>query len=242
MKLNKMIKYSCWSVLKPLSIFYIIMYGIMTFFYLVDMGTDSSVYFSGMEVSCFIYLAITGSLTFSEDFKMFIQNGFTRKNIFLANITMFTFLSVIMSIIDITMAYLFNIWRGYTSLFEGTYGAYQINNKFILKFIWYIMVYFLVISIAHCCSLIMNRIGKKIFWISLSVLFVLTFMIFPGVFISVLEKDFLDNFYKFFQTLFGFDNNTGTANLLNPILMFFILSVIFNGISYLLIRKSQIKK
>lgn len=244
MKLGKMIKYSCLSVLKPLAIFYIIMYGIMTIIYLMPLDGDSGSYFGGMEFSCFIYLAIVGTLGFTEDFYMFIQNGFTRKKIFLANTVMFLFVSLIMSIIDITISHIFNIWKGYNSIFNTAYNSNFLEKivssdvNIITKILWYVSIYFMICCISYCCSLIINRIGKKIFWISFAIIILLIFMVIPVLVNFVFDKSFLDNIMSFIRNIFGLGYK-GKIKTIIPILSFTTLSLCFSGISFLLIRRAR---
>ena len=89
MKKWPMLKFEIFTSIKPICIFYTILYSIVciTFIlsYLANGNLDHS-YTNAVELSSMIFLGIFGALGFIEDFKMLIQNGYPRKYIFIANI------------------------------------------------------------------------------------------------------------------------------------------------------------
>ena len=105
MKLNAMIRYQCRSAVKPLCIFYGILYSLMLFcVILAGIAGGGDISTNGAELSCFVYLCFFGSLSFSEDFKYFLQNGFTRRRIYASTLCTFALVSFFMSVFDTLMS------------------------------------------------------------------------------------------------------------------------------------------
>lgn len=105
-KLRILIQYECMTSFKYIWLFYAIMYAIVLLIYIMVSaitGDPETAGTSCLEMNTFIYVGILGALGYSEDFKMMIQNGFTRKYIFAATLSMFAFIGGIMSFVDTVM-------------------------------------------------------------------------------------------------------------------------------------------
>ena len=89
----------------------------------ISTGDMEKIGTNGLELNSMIYVGILGVFGFKEDFKMLIQNGFTRKYIFLATLSLFAFTSAIMAAVDTIVGNaLHAVASGYFSLFGGLYG------------------------------------------------------------------------------------------------------------------------
>ena len=89
--LKSIIQYECMTSFKYIWIFYAIQYaivGLITITIGLIMGTFEDVGTNCLEINTLVYISILGVLGFKEDFKMLIQNGFTRKYIYIATIAM----------------------------------------------------------------------------------------------------------------------------------------------------------
>ena len=83
--LKSIIQYECMTSFKYIWIFYAIQYaivGLITITIGLIMGTFEDVGTNCLELNTLVYISILGVLGFNEDFKMLIQNGFTRKYIY----------------------------------------------------------------------------------------------------------------------------------------------------------------
>lgn len=124
--MKSIIQYECMTSFKYIWIFYAIQYAIVAFITIIiglAMGTFEDVGTNCLEINTLVYIGILGVLGFKEDFKMLIQNGFTRKYIFIATISMFCFISGTMALIDTiagNLMYYFN--NQYSSVYGGIYG------------------------------------------------------------------------------------------------------------------------
>ena len=119
-KLRILIQYECMTSFKYIWLFYAIMYAIVLLIYIMVSaitGDSETAGTSCLEMNTFIYVGILGALGYSEDFKMMIQNGFTRKYIFAATLSMFAFIGGIMSFVDTVMGNLLHYFvPNYSSL------------------------------------------------------------------------------------------------------------------------------
>lgn len=237
MKVNSLIKYQCWSTMKPLLIFYTIVYGIVALGYFISyitFGSFDKGVFNSIELACLIYLGITGSLGFSEDFKMAIQNGFTRKQIFIAVIVMFSFVALIMSVVDTIFA---QILPAYTSLFQQIYGS---GHSVIIQWLLLGLIYFSVAISAYLCTLLANKIGKKRFYFIVIALSLIILVIVPLVINIYIPLEIVTKIANAIVWAFGFTAN-GTIQFFNPIICIVLIIGIIEYFSFVTIKKTELK-
>ena len=80
-KLGTAIYYECATSFKYIWIFYAVIFAVIaSVAAVIFMGTGSMEHVgtNAMEINSMVYVGILGALGFKEDFKMLIQNGFTR--------------------------------------------------------------------------------------------------------------------------------------------------------------------
>lgn len=112
-----------------------------------------------LELNTFIYIGILGALSYSEDFKMMIQNGFTRKYIFVATLSMLAFIGGIMSLVDtVTGNLLHHFAPDYDSLFGVIYGYGDI----LPNWIWLFLLYMLIGSLFYLTALAVHKLEKTL--------------------------------------------------------------------------------
>lgn len=238
MKLKTLIQYQCWTTLKSICIYFAIMYSIVLIAYILNyvVGDPSHFGFRSVEFSTCIYLGISGGLSFSEDFKMALQNGFTRRYAFIATLGMFVFLSIVMGFIDTMVAWLICYFvPSYDSLFMMIYGH---SYSIILQWLWLVLMYFMVAMFIYMIVIIYNRIGKKIFIpISLALGLILVLIV-PMLVTYVFPTSFLYDCLQVISHLFGITKQG--IMLLNPFLFYLVVGACFSLIAYTLVYKSQI--
>lgn len=121
-KLESIIQYECMTSVKYVWLFYIIQYLIVIFITLIIgliRGTFADFEVNGLELNTLVYVAVLGVLGFKDDFKMLIQNGFTRQYIYMATIVMFSFISGIMALIDTIVGKVIHYFNSSNSTFYG---------------------------------------------------------------------------------------------------------------------------
>ena len=169
---------------------------------------------------------------------MLIQNGFTRKYIFLSTFSLFAFISGIMSLVDTILGNVLHHWfHGYHSLFGGLYGY---GHSYFLGWVWLFFVYMLICCLFYLVILIINKIGKKISVYAGITLGLTIILIIPALIKFVLPKDLTDRIAAFGLKAFGFMTD-GTINFMYPVFIFVLAACILNLCSYCVIRKTELK-
>lgn len=238
MKLNAMIRYQCRSAVKPLCIFYGILYSLMLFgVILAGIAGGGDISTNGAELSCFVYLCFFGSLSFSEDFKYFLQNGFTRRRIYASTLCTFALVSFFMSVFDTLMSTLLGLSGSYVSLFTTLYGGGQ---NILAHWLWMLLAYLFFCGISFAAAVLKNRIGKTFFILLLITLGILLFVLLPILAVNVLPAEVTSGLFHFFARLLGFGPNR-TLQLWAPMLTFLAATAVFSGFSYLLMRRAELK-
>lgn len=115
-KLKSIIQYECMTSFKYIWIFYAIQYaivGLITLIIGIVSGSFENVGTNCLEINTLFFVSILGALGFKEDFKTLIQNGFTRKYIFIAALSLFSFMSGIMAFIDTVVGNFLHYFNNY---------------------------------------------------------------------------------------------------------------------------------
>lgn len=238
-KLKPIVQYECVTSFKYIWIFYGIEYAIVSLITIIigiAEGSFKDVGTSLLEMNTIIYVGILGVLGFNEDFKMLIQNGFTRKYIWIATVSMFGFISGIMAVVDTVTGTLFHYFRnGYESLYGKLYGY---ENLF-LNWLWLFLLYMLICSFFYLGILTVNKIGKTsalYLAIALGGMILLLIALFRFVFPSEMLMEVKELFLKFM----GFMPD-GTIHCYCPVMTFLLIIGIWGIGSYVILQKTELK-
>ena len=199
---------------KYIWMFYAIEYAIVLLIYIMVAAITGDPENAGtncLEMNTFIYVGILGALGYSEDFKMMIQNGFTRKYIFVATLSMFAFIRGIMSLADTVAGNLLHYFApDYNSLFGVIYGY----DDILPNWIWLFLLYMLIGSLFYLTALAIHKLKKTL---SLCLIAVPAGIILLAValFRYVLPQNLVDNIRELASRAMGFMNG-GTVNYLSP--------------------------
>lgn len=240
-KLNMVIRYECSTTFKSIWIFYAIQYLIvmllMGIVYL-SVGNQEGAVVGSMEMNSMIFTAVLGVLGVKEDFRMLIQNGFTRSYIFLGTLSMFAFVAGIMAAFDtLAASVLYSIFGdGYGSMFGGLYGAGQ---NVILNWLWLFLSYVVIACLAYLITLVIQKLGKLP-----SILLGVTagftvILVLPVLFRFVLPQELTKTILEALMKGFGFMRD-GTINLAYPVVMFLVLGGVIGTGSYLVMRRTEL--
>lgn len=237
-KLDTLIRYECTTSIKYVGLFYAIQYAIVLIVFLFIYISIDQVGVNGLELNSFIYLGILGVLGFKEDFRMLIQNGFTRKYIFLANFSLFAFTAVIMSFIDALMGnVLHSISSSYFSIFGSLYGY---GHSFFLNWVWLFLIYMLVSGLSYLVMLIINKLGKQLsVYVGITFILVCVLLV-PALFKFIIPKEFADKLIEFLIRIIGFTAGN-TINFIYPILALLLIVGISNICSYCLMKRTELR-
>lgn len=238
-KLKAVVQYECMTSFKYIWVFYAIQYAFVALIMRIigiSMGTFEEIGTSLLEINSLIYVGILGALGFSQDFKMLIQNGFTRKIIFAATMSMFLFISGIMALIDTIVGQMIHYFnQDYRSLYSGIYGY---NNVF-MNWLWLFLIYVLDCCLLYLMVLAINKVRRTILVYSCVGLGGAVLVII-ALFKYVFSEQAVNKIGDFFMKAMGFMGD-GTVNYFFPVVTLgLIISVLSCG-AYAVMRSTELK-
>lgn len=237
--LKSIIQYECMTSFKYIWIFYAIEYAIVAFIMLavgLIMGNFEDVGTSCLEMNTLIYIGVLGVLGFKDDFKMLLQNGFTRQYIFAATIAMFSFISGIMALIDTIIG---NLIHHFNSDYFTLYGSLYGYDHMFMNWLWLFLLYIAFCCLLYLIVLIINKVGKTVS-IYLGVVLGGIILLIMALFRYVFTEATIHHIVKFLMKTMGFMTN-GTINFVLPAMTFFILVAVLVVCSYIIIRHTELK-
>ena len=237
-KLKAAIQYECLTSVKYVWLFYLIQYAAVALITAVvvicENGTEG-VGTNCLEFNTLIYVGILGGIGAKDDFRMLIQNGFTRRCIFLAAASMFAFICGIMSLIDTAVGQILHlIFPAYSSVFGGIYGY---GNVFA-NWIWLFCFYMLVCSILYLAVLVINKVGKTIS-ICLGVGLGAAVLVIAALFRYVIPAETAVKIAEIAAAAMGYLSD-GTVNRVFPVLTMLVLTALFGAGAYVVIRRTEL--
>ena len=237
-KLKAVLQYECFTSFKYIWYFYGIQYTIIALIAAIVAISTGSLQNMGsncLEFNTMVYAGILGVLGFKEDFKMLIQNGFTRKYIFIAALCLFAFICGITSLVDTVIGNLLHFFiPGYTSLYGAIYGY----NNIFANWLWLFFFYMFICCLFYFIILVINKIGKT-FSVYLGVACSCFCLLVIALFKFVFSPQLTENIVQFLLKTMGFLTNGVNAFL--PLLTFLILAALFALFSYNILRRSELK-
>ena len=238
-KLKTIIHYECKTSFKYIWYFYAIQYAILalvTFIIAMCTGNYGNIGSNGIEINTMIYIGVLGVLGFKEDFKMLIQNGFNRKYIFIAELTMFAFISGIMALVDTLIGTLLsNFSSNYQSLFISIYG----NANLFVNWLCLFLVYMVICTLFFLSILIINKIGKKVA-LYFIVLLAGSITLLVTLFKVVLSRETAANVLAFVLKSFGFMQD-GSINYFFPVFtLVLVVSILCLG-AYSVVSRTELR-
>lgn len=238
-KLKAVIQYECFTSFKYIWIFYAIQYAIVALILLIVgicLGSFKEMGINCLEINTLIYVGILGVLGFREDFKMLIQNGFTRKYIFAGTFSMFCFISGIMALVDTVMGNFFHyVNNRFSSMYGGLYGY---GNLFI-NWLWLFLLYVAVCSLFFVVILWINLAGKMISIYS-GIILGGIILLAAALFRYVLSARTVNKIWELLAKIMGFMTD-GTINHIFPVITLFLLGIVLGVGSYAIIRRTELK-
>ena len=237
MKIKSSIKYQLYSIKPAVIIFYIVMAVLVVASIILNYAlSNSDSRFGGLAASSIIFLFVAGICAFSEEFKMFTQNGLTRKELWKSFLLASIILSMIMSAIDILLYLALSLIMNMESSVMIISYAYtnipilRVLNTYFLQ----VLFYTLALSIGYFVRLIYYRMNKfGVISVSVGV------PVFLTIVLPILSQYYnLEPIFQAFLSFFGKIMNPDKFYGLPMVYVFFLLLLVITA----LINKSLIKK
>lgn len=248
MNIKAATKYQLFDYKKSLKIYYLVIMLIIVFFTVLDKvwGNEGNGNFNGFETSTIIFLSICGLNSFKSSFLMMLQNGVSRKSMFIGNSLSILAVGMVMAVLDRVISVTANLISkaigglAYVGFYDLAYSnrCAELNNiVFQLEAIlitW--IIYTTATAAGYFITILyyrMNTALKVIVSIGVpaSILFIIPLidrMVFDGKIISFMGK-FL---------VFIFGGPDGKPNPYNILLVCVIGTIIVQGLTWLLVRKA----
>lgn len=244
MNLKVAVKYRLYDNKKGMLIFYTVILTIIASMFLFSslMKGNAQIQGSiqGLEFASAIFLFVLGLNSFTEDFKMFMHNGISRKTMFISQVASTLVTCSIMALIDTVLSL---ISKSISVVTDGIYTAgmlemmygirINIIGSFIISFLLCFFMYISLIAAGYLITTLyyrMNKTQKIIVSIGVPALL---FVILPVVDTLLLKGVLFSGFAKI-----------TAASFINPfmcMLSCFIIFGIFTALSWLLVRKAVVK-
>ena len=242
MKINASTKFHIYSTKISILIFYIIMIisGLLTF--MLSLLFDGDTKFGGVSEASIIFLFVVGICSFTGPFKMMLQNGVSRNELWKSFLKSSTIIASTMSAIDLLLTGIYSVFVNVEPLSIVISSAYIDNGilKIVNTFFLQIVLYTLALSFGYFIRLVyyrLNKLGRTIISISVPAFLIIG--------LPMIDKYILNPMnYSLSHTTDFFKWTTEPSKFYGlPILYIYLIATIavFSLINRKLIQKAQIK-
>ena len=237
-KLKSAILYEYLTKIRAMGIFYLIQYLIIALiFTIIAISTKGNeIGSNALEFSSIVFVSIIGVFGYKEDFKALIQNGYTRKYIFLATIGMFVLLTGTMALIDTIIGNTIHYFNHhYFTLYGSLYGY----GHLFFNWLWLTVLYLMFCSLFYLAVLVINKTGK-IVSISIGVGLCGLILLVIALFQFMLPPEMIHNIASFMIKAMGFMSD-GTIQHIFPIIFYLVIGAALQVASFAVIRCTELK-
>ena len=248
MKSLKVAKMNMEGITKSAIIYYCIFIFIIITMTVIN--TVGNATMSGIEISTIIFLFVCGLNSFKSNFYFAKSNGISRKTFIKGLLISSIPIALVMSIIDIIINRINNIFIKNPTLYDVSYGnllgdvgrVYEgswVQSNSLATIFNTILFQFSLCLLAYVVGIVINMIyyrSNKYVKVLVSVIPV-AFIMFSGNF-SIRNPGLTIRVKEFFDYIFGFN----PVNVFACVSTFLVLTVVLWGIAFLLIRKAVIKE
>lgn len=246
MNLKSAFKYQFNNFKISVLIFYLVIYLILISFVIlakIFTGTDGNM--SGIEISSMVFLFVAGLNSFKESFKMFLQNGVSRKTQFVSFILNTFPVAALMALIDSINGTVVTMLTGntYRTVFIQFYsqryhGTVLGASQFIDGFFWSLSAYLMFVLIGYFLTILYYRLNKALkLTVSIGV------PVFFLIVLPIIDSNFTSGrIFKFIKDTMAFA--WGYKNGFNPyfsVVSCILVSAVMAALSWLLMRKAVAK-
>ena len=249
MRIKTAMNYHLSDAKRSLIIFYGVVYVIaIGFWALSKVFSQADFNYGGMESASMIFLFVAGLNSFKGPFRMFLQNGISRKTQFAGYAASLAILAVGMAVVDNLSDLLF----ARTSMFFEMYGMRYVSSPIYLityqagtvqsfaeGLLWTIVQYFVLGMVGFFISALYYRMNKALKLLVSIGLPVLLFILLPIVDTNFTHGVIYDSLFRFIGFCMGYLNG---FNPYYAVVSGIVLSLFLAGLSYLAIRRATVKE
>ena len=205
--------------------------------------------FSGMDISSAIFLFVVAMASYKETFGMMIQNGISRKTMFASRILSTVSIALVMAVIDkvllvISKGVASNISDNlsYVSIYELLYSARVMEvstvRMHVESFFFSFFMYLAFMAVGYLITTIFYRLNKPGKVLLASGLPVGVFVVLPILDSIVANGRISKALIELFDIAFGLTKQIPFNAMISCTLVF----IIFSAVSWLFLRKANMKE
>ena len=250
MKSLKIAKINFENIMKSAILYYSMFIFIFLVLCIINYTSGLQGTMSGIEFVTIIFLFISGLNSFKSNFYFAKSNGISRKTFIKGLLISSLPIALVVSILDITINRINNIFIKNPTLYDMTYGSLLGNMANVFNDSWVqsnsfatiintFLFQFSFCLLAYVVGIVINMIyyrSNKYVKVLVSVAPVM--LIIFNTTLSIRNPRLAMKLNEFIDYIFGFD----PLNVFACITTFLIITVILSGIAFLLIRKAVIKE
>lgn len=246
MSFIKSFKYGVLANTRPVSIFYLVVLILyLTFITISLFAPGGSI--SGMDMASLVFLFVFGITSFKENFYMLLQNGVSRKNMFLGTVLSLLVVSIFVAVVDTTLAQMLGLVPDdkftLSSLFQQLYGMSQYSGSSTFavschEIAWNSMLKFAFACIGlfiGCAYYKMNALAKTLVSCGIPCFFLLGL---PLIDLVLPNLDIYAKLKEVFRFFFGFSDGVSSYQC---VLCCLGLAAIASAGTFLMLRKTSVK-
>lgn len=242
------VKYQFAEAKKPLIIYYAIIFTLVAIAY-ISANVFFSVHvnnisFSGVEMASMIFIFVAGLNSFKETFRMFMQNGVSRKTLFLSYLLSLLPVCGIMAVIDNSLGILDRYTSNYRSVFLQFYGSWFGDNPGIIQtyavgLLWGLTTYAACAMAGYLITVLYYRMNKALkLLVSIGVP-VFLIIVLPAVDVTFTGGAISKGIAQLIQLAIGARHGNSPVIAIGFNLL---LTALYGALSFLLIRKAVVKE
>lgn len=235
MRLKNAFKYQMASMLKAIGIYYGATLAIRIGLSLISIFIigDQKIHMSAFESNTLVFMLFLGIFSIVEDFKFFVQNGYSRKSLMKLYLLQFLACSAILAGLDVISAIVFASFDVYESLCFQIYGTQNI----LMQFLWLVVVYTCVGMVSFFMTILVQRMNKVQRIVYLLLLPLALIMFLPLLDVYVWNHALSSFAWDVLLRIMGFYDG---VSMMVSTFSFTIITIIFCLLSYLTIRRASV--
>ncbi len=248
-------KFQVKSHIKPIIIFF----AIITALYIIDIAAsifEASVSgsveidISGQEMALFIFIFVMGISIFSENFHMLVQNGISRKSMYIGRLAAVLTVSAVCTVVNFVISELFklvlasigNSTFSSESFSTMLYNDYFAGADFLTGMFTNLLLIFslcvALTSVGYFIATLMYRLpkyGKLLFW---GALWAVCVIVMPALEYLFFDGAIIDALFKFVL----FTTGIGSGNPFVMSVSCGVVFAVFSAATWLILCKLPVKK
>lgn len=251
MKLKKSFCYQFSDMKKSLIIFYCVIIGMFLFLTMLFalLGNPAQVYsISGFETSTFIFFIVTGIVLFNPAFLLLIQNGISRKTMYIGKVAAFALTAAIAALFDLLLRVITEVFSILPVNFSIVNIMYEHHFNFstpegiLFSFLLSFSIYMTLLAMGNFIGALYARMSKyTAILVSITIpVIIIGIVIIDTTFCNIWLISHILEFFNFILGL-GLIEGTAFAPWRAPVSFILIAALIF-GSTWLIIRKIAVKK